>query len=416
MPWQARPATALPTNALTGKHYRGINTIVLWCAALERGYESEQWVTLRQCGELGGRVRKGEKATLVVLWKVEERPEREVSRGQDEEKPRERVIARAYHVFNADQCEGLSPAEKEQSPLPNRIARADRFFLELGADIRHGGGEAYYSADNDYIRMPRIQNFPEPLAYYSVLAHEFGHWTGADQRLARDLTGRFGTEAYAAEELVAELAAAFVLARHDLSATPRPDHAHYCAHWYRLLGQDPKAIFTAAARAQEAVDFLVREHERYASRENLQECQYRPQAAPLNASEPSLNAASEACSDEGEHLSGSASRTSMSETQDIQSNTNEQNGSPEPKSSPLYELRLGKLQGHIFHIHNDRGEHFNLTLTRTFLGADGSPKTSYALREQDLPAAVQLLQEAQRCIRAERRQEQENCLQVTRSR
>jgi antirestriction protein ArdC len=416
MPWQARPATALPRNALTGKHYRGINTVVLWCAALERGYESEQWVTLRQCGELGGRVRKGEKATLVVLWKVDERPEKEVPRGQDEETPRERVIARAYHVFNADQCAGLALAQKEESPLQDRIAGADRFFLQLGADIRHGGGEAYYSVDSDYIRMPRIQNFTEPVAYYSVLAHEFGHWTGADHRLARDLTGRFGTEAYAAEELVAELSAAFLLARYELSATPRPDHAHYCAPWCRLLGQDPRAIFTAAARAQEVADFLEREHERQASQGQLQACQHNGQAPHLAANEPSLNPVSETCSDERQQPCISETSTTMSEVQDPQNETNQQNASTEPKLSPLYELKLGKLQGHIYHNQNERGDYFTLTLTRAITGPDGSPKTSHALREQDIPAAVRLLQEAQKCIRGERGENAENCLQVTRSR
>src|SRR5262249_29548712 len=205
-----------------------------------------------------------EKATPVVFWKVDDGPEEEGAEegDQEQEKTRRRVIAKGYWVFHADQVDGWTAPEFARRSVEGRIPEAEEFLFHLGADIRHGGAEAYYSVDGDHIQMPRFENFRGPLDYYSTLSHELGHWSGAGHRLARDLAPRFREDAYAAEELVAELTAAFQMAKLGLCSTPRPDHAPYVAHYHRILGQDPKAIFTAAAKAQQAVDFLEREHER----------------------------------------------------------------------------------------------------------------------------------------------------------
>jgi antirestriction protein ArdC len=263
-PWDDPSRSALPMNASTGLHYRGVNTLSLWCEAAMKGYESPYWATYRQWKELGAQVRKGEKATPVVFWKMDGGPEKEEAEeaDQDQETTRRRVIAKGYWVFSAEQVDGWQAPELAKRPVETRIPEAEAFLFGLGADIRHGGGEAYYRPAGDHIQMPLFEHFRTPVDYYSTLSHELGHWSGAKHRLARDLAPRFREDAYAAEELVAELTAAFQMAKLGLCSTPRPDHAPYIAHYHRILGQDPKAIFTAAAKAQQAVDFLEREHER----------------------------------------------------------------------------------------------------------------------------------------------------------
>ncbi|WP_376100655.1 zincin-like metallopeptidase domain-containing protein (plasmid) [Roseomonas sp. CCTCC AB2023176] len=138
-----------------------------------------------------------------------------------------------------------------------RIAGAERFFRALpGLDLRHGGTAAFYAPEGDYVGLPAFGDFRTAEGYYATLAHEVTHWTGHPSRLARDLTGRFGSGSYAAEELVAELGAAFLLASLGLAAEPRADHARYVARWLDLLRGDRRAVFTAASRAQAAADFL----------------------------------------------------------------------------------------------------------------------------------------------------------------
>jgi antirestriction protein ArdC len=267
MPWHVPTCSALPLNAATGQSYRGVNTVSLWCEAALKGYETPYWATYRQWQALGAQVRKGEKATPVVFWKIDQGPDKEDAEEADLEgqTTKRRVIARGYSVFSADQVDGWTAPEVLRRPVEGRIPEAEAFLFHLGADIRHGGGEAYYRPDADHIQMPRLEHFREPLDYYATLAHELGHWSGARDRLARDLAPRFRADAHAAEEMVAELTAAFQMARLGLCSTPRPDHAPYIAHYHRILGRDPTAIFTAAAQAQRAVDFLHQEHERLAT-------------------------------------------------------------------------------------------------------------------------------------------------------
>ena len=168
--------------------------------------------------------------------------------------------ARAYAVFNAAQVDGATlPADRApRLPEAARIAAAERFFAALpGLDLRHGGASAFYAPATDHVRMPAFADFRTAEGYYGVLGHEATHWTGHPSRLARDLAGRFGSAAYAAEELVAELGAAFALAALGLAAEPRPDHARYVAHWLDLLRAGRRAVFTAASKAQAAADWLL---------------------------------------------------------------------------------------------------------------------------------------------------------------
>jgi antirestriction protein ArdC len=176
---------------------------------------------------------------------------------EDNEPERGRVfLAKGYPVFNAAQVDGYTPPEVPELSESERIQGAERFFAALGADIRHGGNEAFYEPERDFIQLPRFEAFREGAGYYSTLAHESTHWTGAESRLNRDIKNRFGSSAYAAEELIAELGAAFLCSALKLSNEPRADHAAYIANWLELLRRDKRAIFAAASKAQQAVDWM----------------------------------------------------------------------------------------------------------------------------------------------------------------
>lgn len=256
MPWHVTDADCFsPVNAESRKPYRGVNVLSLWGAAERLGYASGFWATYRQWKELGAQVRKDEKSSLVVYWQIPERARKEAD-DEAAEGPGKRFMVRGYSVFNADQVDGFRPPETPRLSESERIERADQFVHALGADIKHVGNVPAYRPERDDVLMPRFEAFRDGLSYYSVLAHELTHWTGGKARLDRNLTGRFGSHAYAAEELVAELGAAFFSAGLKLTNEPRPEHAAYIESWLSLLKSDKRAIFTAASKAQAALDWM----------------------------------------------------------------------------------------------------------------------------------------------------------------
>jgi antirestriction protein ArdC len=258
MPWHRwGEALSSPMNAATGKAYRGINTLMLWASAEAEGYSSGQWATYRQWAAAGAQVRKGQKSTAVLFWKTATGATETQTDDEDPGSSAPKFLARVYSVFNADQVDRPAHAEAKALPMEQRMLFAESFFDAIQADVRHGGDRACYVPGCDEIWMPRFGQFRDAQSYYSVLAHETVHWTGAKRRLKRDLSGRFGSHAYAAEELVAELGAAFVAAHLKLAVEPRRDHAAYLSSWLRLLRDDRRALLTAASKAQQAVDYLV---------------------------------------------------------------------------------------------------------------------------------------------------------------
>jgi len=258
-PWSAEHLAGKISRPLrsTGQPYSGINVILLWAEAVNRGFTAPIWITFRQALALGGHVRKGEHGSTVVYANRITRTE-SGDDGQDFE--RQIPFLKAY-------TEGL-PAHFHAVPEPTldfvqRIDHADAFFTATGADIRHGGSQAYYALQPDHVQMPPFECFEDPEAYYATLAHECTHWTRHPTRLDRDFgRSRWGDEGYAREELVAELGAAFLCADLGLELEPRSDHASYIANWLQVLKDDRRFIFTAAAHAQRASDFL---HQRQAA-------------------------------------------------------------------------------------------------------------------------------------------------------
>lgn len=266
LPWHVPASSLRPTNVASKKPYRGVNILALWAAAETAGYGSGLWGTYRQWTEAGAQVRKGEKAAYVVFYKdtglgaAANRPDVVDDSGDDQRKYR--FVARASAVFAAEQVEGF---ELPALPARNSIAaidRADAFVASTKAVIDHEGLRAYYSSTTDTIHLPPPEIFTgtetssATEAYYSTLLHELIHWTGREDRCARPLGRRFGKDAYAMEELIAELGAAFLCAGLGIATTPRADHAHYLKVWLDVLRNDKKAIFTAASKASQAVDFL----------------------------------------------------------------------------------------------------------------------------------------------------------------
>ena len=262
-PWHSANAIGRVTRPLrhNGLPYSGMNVLLLWSEAIARGYTAPIWMTFKQALELGGAVRKGETGSMVVFASRFTKIETDAA---GDEVDREIPFLKAYSVFNVEQVEGLpdhyygQKAEPPRDPIA-RIESADRFFANTGAVIRHGGSQAYYAPALDVIQMPRFETFRDAASYIAILSHETIHWTADSRRVGRDLSryAKDRTER-AREELIAELGGCFLCA--DLGIAPelepRADHASYLASWLKVLADDKRAIFSAAAHAQRAVAFL----------------------------------------------------------------------------------------------------------------------------------------------------------------
>lgn len=248
-----------PYNATTGKAYRGINTVLLNFTP----FTSNAWASFNQWRAANCAVKKGEKASIVVFFSMLEKKNKQT--GETDKFP----MLKYFNVFNADQVTG-DLADKHKAvniAKPSdveTITRADILISKTGANIRHSlDPRAFYSGGLDFIHMPARECFTATAtstateAYYSTLFHELTHWTSHSTRCARKLGERFGDHAYAFEELVAELGAAFLCAETDITREPRVDHAHYLNNWLAVLKNDKRAIFRAASLAREASEFIT---------------------------------------------------------------------------------------------------------------------------------------------------------------
>jgi len=253
-PWQTVEA-GLPVNAVSKKEYRGIN---LWLLGMSR-FSDNRWLSFKQAQQLGGNVRRGEKASTAVFWKMLETTTDDNGEKREEHVP----MLRYYSVFNVDQCEGLRLA-----PLPvfelkdhERIEAAESMVRKMPnrPAITESGQAAWYIPSADRVNVPALGSFDSADAYYATLFHELGHATGHESRLNRsELTGvvRFGSADYSREELVAELTSAYCCASLKLDNSLVENSAAYLKGWLRALKDDPKMIVIASARAQKAADYI----------------------------------------------------------------------------------------------------------------------------------------------------------------
>jgi antirestriction protein ArdC len=258
--WNSGRKTMYRPLRHNGIPYSGINVLILWSEADAKGYTNPHWLTFKQALDLGAHVRKGEKGTTIV-YADRFIPDKERQRAKEaNEDPTAIPFLKAYTVFNAEQIENLPDQYRQPTAIPNqcqKIEHAETFFRNTGAHISHGGDKAFYMPSQDRIQMPGFESFKDAESYYATLAHEATHWTGAKHRLDRIFGKRFGDEHYAAEELVAELGAAFLCADLGLSLEPRDDHSSYIAGWLKVLKNDKRAIFTASSMAEKAAKYLA---------------------------------------------------------------------------------------------------------------------------------------------------------------
>jgi antirestriction protein ArdC len=256
MPWVKgwEAGSALPMNASTNRPYSGINVLLFWVAR-DQNWASPRFLTYNQAGDLGGHVRKGEHGHKVYYFR-----QLEVADRANPDESRTIPMLREYTVFNVSQCDGL-PDHVVRGPdagrinADNRQALADDFIRSTGADFREGAGAPCYVPSKDFITVPGFADFHSMPEYYAAAFHELVHWTGHKARLDRDLKTRFDRDAYAVEELIAELGAAFLCAEFGLD-NAHANQAAYLDHWLSVLKADKRAIFTAASKAQKAADYL----------------------------------------------------------------------------------------------------------------------------------------------------------------
>jgi antirestriction protein ArdC len=284
-PWIKPWDDIAPSDALVlplrscGTPYRGMNIVALWAAALESGFKARHWFTFKQALAMKACVCKGERGSYVVYYtELTDKaggtnspsivPKAKIANG--EQTGETRRILRGYTVFNADQIEGLPDAfyaKPEAEPIAASAkiktdddAHLSALFTRIPVTIRHGGNRAFYSKAADYIQMPVREAFRDGSQFWATLAHETAHASRHPTRLNRDFgQTRFGDPGYALEELVAELASAFIGATIGLPADHLEDHASYIGGWLKAVGDNPSAFLTAASKAQAAADWVLRE-------------------------------------------------------------------------------------------------------------------------------------------------------------
>lgn len=241
MPWRS---LLEPVNTITGVPYRGMNTLQL----LVRDVPVQRWATYKQFQSVGAQVRRGEKSVQLVKW----------SPVEDKANPsRQRMVPYVFHVFHVGQVDGYEVPEQDVLSDDQRIDHLEQALSQIPATIERSA-RAAYSPVRDIVYMPEFSEFTSAAGYYGTLTHELTHWTGHRDRCNRDLSGRFGDDAYAMEELIAELGAAFFCARYGTDAGVRDDaHAAYLASWCRVLRAEPRSLFAVASAAQHAVDHLT---------------------------------------------------------------------------------------------------------------------------------------------------------------
>ena len=239
-----------PLSMSTKKNYQGINWLILSMARATSGYTSGHWATYNQWKAMGAQVRKGERGEMVVLYKPIVVKDKET--GED----KSIKLLRTFNVFNVDQVDGYEAPTVTAGHVDMPDTVADTFAIDAGAIITNADPSgAFYVPSRDFINMPKQCQFDSPEAYSATLLHELTHWTGHESRLDRNFKTGTGTKDYAAEELVAELGAAMLCGSLGISPEPRADHAKYLNNWIERLTNEPKAIFTAAAKAQQAADY-----------------------------------------------------------------------------------------------------------------------------------------------------------------
>lgn len=250
-PWQRTPGmSGLPSNYATGMGYSGMNIMLLWCSASEQGFNDSRWMTYKQAKAEGGQVRKGEHGTTAIFYTM---LERENNEGETDYIP----MFKTFTVFNVEQIDGLPLSDEAVFPAETfePLPQAEALFRYSGATIIEKGQNAFFAPSTDEIHLPERRLFSDAANFYATGMHELVHWSGAKSRLNREMKGKFGSEDYAFEELIAELGSAFLMA--DLGIVGEVQHESYIASWLKALRNDKRYIFKAASAASKAHRYLM---------------------------------------------------------------------------------------------------------------------------------------------------------------
>lgn len=260
--WTKAAQGGFPRNGKTGDSYKGVNVLILWDEAIERGYASNIWMTYKQAESLGAQVRKGEKGVMCAYFEMVQKKGVEPLSGVGEDGTENDSfpMCKPFWLFNVAQIDGL-PESMTSTAAPvrefNPIEEAEKLIAASGATIHHGFDGAFYAPSKDQICMPDREHFTTAENYYATTLHELTHWTGHATRLNRQFGKRFGDDAYAFEELVAELGAAFVVGHVGFVDSTIENHAAYVENWLQVLKNDKTAIFTASKQAGLAYEFIL---------------------------------------------------------------------------------------------------------------------------------------------------------------
>lgn len=251
-PWKvAKSGIAyVPTNVATGRPYSGINTLLLWAEASEKNYGSHSWMTFKQANELGAHVRKGEHGTTVVFTKWTEK--------EEDGELKKKSLLKTYTVFHIEQLEKLPEKYMPVAEsLPDNAVHDEalRLIRECGVEVKYTGTKAAYYPNRDEVVLPPFSSFESEGEFWGTAFHELIHATGHKNRLDRKLSTRFGSEAYAFEELIAEIGSAFLCASCGIEARHRS--ASYVESWLKVFKQDKRAIFNAASYASQASNYIL---------------------------------------------------------------------------------------------------------------------------------------------------------------
>ncbi|MCB5297208.1 ArdC family protein [Yersinia intermedia] len=250
-PWQRVPGmSGLPSNYSTGAAYSGMNIMLLWSSASEQGFSDSRWMTYKQAQVEGGQVRKGEHGTTAIFYTT---LEKENDDGETDYIP----MLKTFTVFNVEQIDGLPLSDKAVFPAETfePLPQVEALFRNSGATIIEKGQNAFFQPSTDKIWLPERYLFSDAANFCATGLHELIHWSGAKSRLDREMKGKFGSEDYAFEELIAELGSAFLMA--DLGIAGEVQHESYIASWLKALKNDKRYIFKAASAASKAHRYLM---------------------------------------------------------------------------------------------------------------------------------------------------------------
>lgn len=250
-PWQrVAGMSGLPSNYATQVAYNGMNIILLWCSASKQGFSDSRWMTYKQALAAGGQVRKGEHGTAAIFYTT---LEKESDAGEVEQIP----MLKSFTVFNIQQIDGLPLTTETASPEAtfDPLPQGENLFRKSGANIIEKGQNAFFSPSTDEVWLPERHLFSDVANFYATGLHELVHWSGGKKRLGREMKGRFGSEDYAFEELIAELGSAFLMA--DLGIVGEVQHESYIASWLKALKNDKRYIFKAVSAASKAHRYLM---------------------------------------------------------------------------------------------------------------------------------------------------------------